>query len=95
VVPALAREPVLKAGGGGGMTLAGAKLHASTTRSSPWAMVNPLKVGAAAVAGLVLAGFLYTGIGSTFMPVMTRAPPVVTIRKQPHRQLSSRRPRPT
>ena len=82
VVPALAAT-VLKAGGGGREPWLVRKLHAVYDPFLAWAMVNPLKVGAAAVAGLALAGFLYTGIGSTFMPVMDEGTPVVTLRKHP------------
>ncbi len=82
VVPALAAT-VLKAGGGGREPWLVRKLHAVYDPFLAWAMVNPLKVGAAAAAGLVLAGFLYTRIGSTFMPVMDEGTPVVTLRKHP------------
>src|SRR5919112_1510638 len=82
VVPALAAT-VLKAGGGAKEPWLVRKLHAGYDPFLAWAMVNPLKVGAVAVAGLVLAGFLYTRIGSTFMPVMDEGTPVVTIRKRP------------
>src|SRR5918997_545768 len=82
VVPALAAT-VLKAGGGGKEPWLVRKLHAVYDPFLAWAMVNPLKVGAAAAAGVVLAGFLYTRIGSTFMPVMDEGTPVVTIRKHP------------
>jgi heavy metal efflux system protein len=82
VVPALAAT-VLKAGGGGKEPWLVRKLHAFYDPFLAWAMVNPWKVGAAAVAGLALAGFLYTGIGSTFMPAMDEGTPVVTIRKHP------------
>ncbi|GAA0575646.1 CusA/CzcA family heavy metal efflux RND transporter [Craurococcus roseus] len=82
VVPALAAT-VLKAGGGGKEPWLVRKLHSVYDPFLAWAMVNPLKVGGAAVAGLVLAGVLYTRIGSTFMPVMDEGTPVVTIRKHP------------
>jgi cobalt-zinc-cadmium resistance protein CzcA len=82
IVPAMAAT-VLKAGGGGGDPWLVRKLHAVYDPFLAWAMVNPLKVGAAAVAGLVLAGVLYTRIGSTFMPVMDEGTPVVTLRKHP------------
>ena len=82
IVPAMAAT-VLKAGGGGGDPWLVRKLHAVYDPFLAWAMVNPLKVGAAAVAGLVLAGVLFTRIGSTFMPVMDEGTPVVTLRKHP------------
>jgi cobalt-zinc-cadmium resistance protein CzcA len=82
VVPALAAT-VLQAGGGGKEPWLVRKLHAGYDPFLAWAMVNPLKVGAAAVAGLALAGLLYTRIGSTFMPVMDEGTPVVTVRKHP------------
>ena len=82
IVPAMAAT-VLKAGGGGGDPWLVRKLHTVYDPFLAWAMVNPLKVGAAAVAGLVLAGVLYTRIGSTFMPVMDEGTPVVTLRKHP------------
>jgi heavy metal efflux system protein len=82
LVPALAAT-VLKAGHGGADPWLVRKLHAVYDPFLAWAMVNPLKVAAAAVAGLALAGFLYTRIGSTFMPVMDEGTPVVTLRKHP------------
>ena len=82
VVPALAAT-VLKAGGGGKEPWLVRKLHAGYDPFLAWAMVNPLKVGAVAVVGLVVAGVLYTRIGSTFMPVMDEGTPVVTLRKHP------------
>ena len=74
---------VLKAGGGGKEPWLVRKLHAVYDPFLAWAMVNPLKVGAAAVAGLALAGVLYTRIGSTFMPAMDEGTPVITLRKHP------------
>jgi cobalt-zinc-cadmium resistance protein CzcA len=47
---------VLKAGGGGRSPWLVRKLHAVYDPFLAWAMVNPLKVGAAAVAGLVPGG---------------------------------------
>ena len=82
VVPALAAT-VLKAGGGGKEPWLVRKLHSVYDPFLAWAMENPLKVGAAAVAGLVLAGVLFTRIGSTFMPVMDEGTPVITLRKHP------------
>ena len=82
IVPAMAAT-VLKAGGGGGDPWLVRKLHTVYDPFLAWATVNPLKVGAAAVAGLVLAGVLFTRIGSTFMPVMDEGTPVVTLRKHP------------
>ena len=82
LVPAMAAT-VLKAGGGGGDPWLVRKLHAVYDPFLAWAMVNPLKVGGVALAGLVLAGVLYTRIGSTFMPVMDEGTPVVTLRKHP------------
>ena len=82
VVPALAAT-VLKAGGGGSDPWLVRRLHAVYDPFLAWAMRNPLKVGGAAFAGLVLAGALYTRIGSTFMPVMDEGTPVVTLRKHP------------
>ena len=58
-------------------------LHAGYDPFLGWAMRNPLKVGATAVAGLVVAGLLFTRIGSTFMPAMDEGTPVVTLRKHP------------
>jgi len=58
-------------------------LHRIYDPSLAWAMRNPLKVGTVAVAGLVVAGLLFTRIGSTFMPVMDEGTPVVSVRKHP------------
>ena len=55
LVPALAAT-VLKAGGGGQDPWLVRKLHAVYDPFLAWAMVNPLKVGAAALAGLVARG---------------------------------------
>lgn len=82
VVPALAAT-VLKAGGGAHEPWLVRRLHAVYDPFLAWAMGNPLKVGAVAVAGLVLAGVLFTRIGSTFMPVMDEGTPVITVRKHP------------
>ena len=74
VVPALAAT-VLKAGGHAKDPWLVRRLHAVYDPFLGWAMRNPLKVGAAALAGLVLAGLLFTRIGSTFMPVMEQYGP--------------------
>ncbi|TDH58374.1 efflux RND transporter permease subunit [Dankookia rubra] len=82
VVPALAAT-LLKQGGGTRDPWLVRLLHRGYDPFLGWAMKKPLAVGAVAVAGLVLAGFLFTRIGSTFMPVMDEGTPVVTLRKHP------------
>lgn len=82
VVPALAAT-LLKAGGHAREPWLVRRLHALYDPFLAWAMRNPLKVGAVALAGLVLAGVLFTRIGSTFMPVMDEGTPVITLRKHP------------
>ncbi len=47
------------------------------------AMAHPGRVGAIAVAGLLLAGLAGARIGQTFMPVMDEGTPVVTVRTHP------------
>ncbi|RYI80376.1 MAG: efflux RND transporter permease subunit, partial [Acetobacteraceae bacterium] len=82
VVPALAAT-LLKAGGHARDPWLVRQLHRGYDPLLAWAMKNPLKVGGSAVAGLVLAGVLFTQIGSTFMPVMDEGTPVITLRKHP------------
>ncbi|MFZ4409950.1 MAG: efflux RND transporter permease subunit [Paracraurococcus sp.] len=82
VVPALAAT-LLKQGGGAHDPWLVRQLHAVYDPFLGWAMRKPLAISAVAVAGLVLAGFLFTRIGSTFMPVMDEGTPVVTLRKHP------------
>jgi len=82
IVPALAAT-LLKAGGHAREPWLVRRLHAVYDPFLTWAMRNPLKVGAVALTGLVVAGVLYTRIGSTFMPVMDEGTPVVTVRKHP------------
>jgi len=82
IVPALAAT-LLKAGGHAREPWLVRRLHAVYDPFLAWAMRNPLKVGAVALTGLVVAGVLYTRIGSTFMPVMDEGTPVVTVRKHP------------
>jgi cobalt-zinc-cadmium resistance protein CzcA len=86
IVPALAAT-VLKVGGNADGHVRDPwlvrQLHAVYDPFLGWAMRNPLKVGTTAVLGLVLAGVLFTGIGSTFMPVMDEGTPVITLRKHP------------
>ncbi len=82
VVPAMAAT-LLKAGGQGRDPWLVRQLHRIYDPTLAAAMRNPLKVGAVAVAGLVLAGLLYTRIGATFMPVMDEGTPVITVRKHP------------
>ncbi|MEN0073441.1 MAG: CusA/CzcA family heavy metal efflux RND transporter [Paracraurococcus sp.] len=81
-VPALAAT-LLKVGGHAREPWLVRLLHRVYDPFLGWAMRNPMKVGAAALAGLVLAGFLFTRIGSTFMPVMDEGTPVITVRKHP------------
>ena len=57
-----------------------------------WALSNPLKVGAGAIAGMVVAGLAFTQIGSTFMPVMDEGTPVI-IAAQVSRPSASRKRR--
>ncbi|TCZ59674.1 efflux RND transporter permease subunit [Roseicella aquatilis] len=82
VVPALAAT-LLTLGGGTKEPWLVRVLHKGYDPFLDWAMRNPLKIGAVAVAGLVVAGLLFTRIGSTFMPVMDEGTPVVTVRKHP------------
>jgi cobalt-zinc-cadmium resistance protein CzcA len=82
VVPAMAAT-LLKVGGHGRDPWLVRLLHKGYDPFLAWAMRNPLKVGAVAVAGLVVAGLLFTRIGSTFMPVMDEGTPVITLRKHP------------
>ncbi|MDB5375492.1 MAG: efflux transporter permease subunit [Belnapia sp.] len=82
VVPALAAT-VLKAGGHARDPWLVRKLHAGYDPLLAWSMRNPLLIGGSALAGLALAGFLFTQIGSTFMPVMDEGTPVITLRKHP------------
>ena len=48
-----------------------------------WALANPRKVGAAAVAALVAAGILYTQVGKTFMPTMDEGDIIVSVEALP------------
>ena len=48
-----------------------------------WALANPRKVGAAALAGLVAAGILYTQVGKTFMPAMDEGDIIVSVEALP------------
>ena len=48
-----------------------------------WALANPRKVGATAVAGLVAAGILYTQVGKTFMPTMDEGDIIVSVEALP------------
>ncbi|MCB4820169.1 efflux RND transporter permease subunit [Roseicella aerolata] len=82
VVPAMAAT-LLKVGGHEREPWLVRLLHRGYDPFLAWAMRNPLKVGAVAVAGLVVAGLLFTRIGSTFMPVMDEGTPVITLRKHP------------
>ncbi|MBK1656980.1 efflux RND transporter permease subunit [Paracraurococcus ruber] len=82
IVPAMAAT-LLKVGGHEREPWLVRMLHKGYDPFLDWAMRNPLKIGAVAVAGLLLAGFLFTRIGSTFMPVMDEGTPVITIRKHP------------
>ncbi|GGC27104.1 cation efflux system protein [Siccirubricoccus deserti] len=82
IVPALSAT-LLKAGGHAKEPWLVRRLHAVYDPFLGWAMRNPLKIGATAVLGLVLAGLLFTRIGSTFMPVMDEGTPVITLRKHP------------
>ena len=82
VVPVLAAT-LLQAGGGAREAPLVRRLHAIYDPFLAWAMRNPLVIGGAALAGLALAGVLYTRIGSTFMPVMDEGTPVITVRKHP------------
>ncbi len=82
VVPALAAS-LLAAGGHAREPWLVRRLHGLYDPFLRWAMANPLKVGGTALAGLVLAGLLFTRIGSTFMPVMDEGTPVITLRKHP------------
>lgn len=47
------------------------------------ALDRPLIVAGVAVCGLVVAGFAFSRLGQTFMPVMDEGTPVITIRKHP------------
>lgn len=82
VVPVLSAT-LLKQGGSTRDPWLVRQLHAVYDPFLDWAMKKPIAVGAVAAAGLVLAGFLFTRIGSTFMPVMDEGTPVVTVRKHP------------
>ncbi|MDO9711848.1 efflux RND transporter permease subunit [Paracraurococcus lichenis] len=82
VVPALAAT-LLTVGGHEREPWLVRMLHRGYDPFLAWAMRNPLAIGAVAVGGLLLAGFLFTRIGSTFMPVMDEGTPVVTLRKHP------------
>ncbi|MCO6415320.1 CusA/CzcA family heavy metal efflux RND transporter [Siccirubricoccus sp. KC 17139] len=82
VVPALAAT-VLKAGGHQRDPWLVRLLHRIYDPFLGWAMRNPWKVAGSAVLGLVIAGLLFTRIGSTFMPVMDEGTPVITLRKHP------------
>ncbi len=82
VVPAMAAT-LLQAGGHARDPWLVRQLHRLYDPALAWAMRNPLKVGAVAICGLLVAGVLYTRIGSTFMPVMDEGTPVITLRKHP------------
>jgi len=81
-VPVLSAT-LLSVGGHGKEPLLVRALHFIYDPVLGWALRNPLLVGVTALAGLVLAGWLFTRIGSTFMPVMDEGTPVVTLRKMP------------
>jgi cobalt-zinc-cadmium resistance protein CzcA len=58
-------------------------LHKGYDPALNWSLNNPLKVGAGAIAGMVVAGLAFSQIGSTFMPVMDEGTPVISLRKFP------------
>jgi cobalt-zinc-cadmium resistance protein CzcA len=48
-----------------------------------WALANPRKVGAAAVAALIAAGIFYAQVGKTFMPTMDEGDIIVSVEALP------------
>ena len=48
-----------------------------------FAMRRPRVIAALLLVGVALAGYAFTGIGSTFLPVMDEGTPIVSIRKYP------------
>ena len=46
-------------------------------------MRRPRVIAALLLVGVALAGYAFTGIGSTFLPVMDEGTPIVSIRKYP------------
>src|SRR6185503_12485416 len=81
VIPALAAF-LLRAGHAGEPWLI-RKLHAVYDPVLARAMERPIYVAGAVAIGIVAAGFAYSRIGQTFMPVMDEGTPVVSIRKFP------------
>ena len=59
------------------------KLHAGYDPLLARAMNRPSIVAAVVAGGMVIAGFAFTGIGSTFLPTMDEGTPVVSVRKYP------------
>jgi cobalt-zinc-cadmium resistance protein CzcA len=48
-----------------------------------WALANPRKVGAVAVAALIAAGIFYAQVGKTFMPTMDEGDIIVSVEALP------------
>lgn len=59
------------------------KLYAVYDPALKFAMERPSVIAAALAVGVIITGFAFTGIGSTFLPVMDEGTPIVSIRKYP------------